>query len=244
MKTILSGSGKNEKPASESKIPILDECQKQNIQIGKQNVVVVDTPGLCNPNISDKEVVEEIKRGVLLVAPGPHVFLFVMDLERFTQQENDMVELIWKTFGNADKYAIVLFTYGDKLKKNGKTIKEFIQGSEDLKNVVAKCNGGCHVIDNKNQEPSQVAELLQKMNDLVVKNEGKYYTSNNLVRNIALSVNGSALAGAGVGAATTYFVGGAVGIKVGAVAGAAVGGVVGCIGIVALYHIKAKCGTL
>lgn len=49
----------------------------------------------------------------------------VLKLGRFTQEEEDTVKMIQSTFGKeAAKYSLVLFTHGDKLKKQ--TIENFI----------------------------------------------------------------------------------------------------------------------
>lgn len=180
MNTILKCSEENEKSASKFQIGVFSDtenCQKEKGHIGRQNVVIVDTPGLCHADKTDEAVMDEIKNGVSLAAPGPHAFLVVLDLERFTNEEKAMVEMIWNTFGkNAAQYAMVLFTHGNDLTKSGISIEKFITLSRYLHDFVSKCNGGYHVIDNKNQDPSQVAELLQHINSLVDKNEGKYYT--------------------------------------------------------------------
>ena len=63
-------------------------------------MVVIDTPGLCGAEKEDEEVAKEIRECVSLADPGPHVFLFVLScLDRFTEEEQGMVEIIKKTFG-------------------------------------------------------------------------------------------------------------------------------------------------
>ncbi|XP_023252745.1 NACHT, LRR and PYD domains-containing protein 12-like [Seriola lalandi dorsalis] len=52
-----------------------DKCQKEQVKIGGRNVVVVDTPGLCQSGKEDKQVMEEIKKSFSNVNPGPHVIL-------------------------------------------------------------------------------------------------------------------------------------------------------------------------
>lgn len=242
--STLRSSGGYEKPAPLDRTRTV-KCQREDVNIGDKNLVVVDTPGLCNPEKSNKEVLKEIKQGLKHAAPGPHVFLLVLDLAPFTTEEQEMVETIKETFGeNVLKYTMVLFTRGDQLEEDQTTLQEFIKG--DLKIFVDKCSGGCHVINNRNQSGSEVTELLQKIKDMVQKNEPKHYTAE-MVGNIgrkkivALSVNGSAVVGAGVGGAVSHFAGGTIGIPVGVAVGAAVGGILGGVGIVTAAHIRKKC---
>ncbi|XP_051244998.1 GTPase IMAP family member 9-like [Dicentrarchus labrax] len=257
MKTLLRSSEENDKPDLESQnmfLPDTEKCQRGKVKIRGRTVVVVDTPGLCSTEKTDEEVMEEVKQCVSLAAPGPHVFLFVLScLDRFTKEDQDAVDIIKKTFGETVTcYTMALFTHGDELKNNRKTIQEFIEENNDLKNFVTYCNGGSHDIENEDQSPSQVTKLLQEINVMVQKNGGKCYTVEMLVeaekkgkgsgvwKRITLSVNGSALAGAGLGGAVSHFVGSSVGIPAGVAVGAAVGGVFGAVGIVTAEHIKAK----
>ncbi|XP_055366823.1 GTPase IMAP family member 9-like [Betta splendens] len=243
MNSILRCSQKNEETTSNTKM-----CQ--NVCINGQNVVIVDTPGLCDAEKTDDEVIDEIRKALPLAHPGPHVFLIVLDLQRFTQECQEMVETIWKSFGeDAAQFAVALFTHGDELKKRGKPIKKFIGESTELNNFVSKCKGGFYAVDNNNQDPAEVTKLLQFINNVVNKNGGKAYTqemqqmairNSGIRRKIALSVSGSAMAGAGVGGVATYFSGSTIGVPIGAAAGGAVGGVMGAVGIVAAQHIKAN----
>ena len=246
MNTFLRSCEENENPDSSGTEP----CQ---VQIAGRTVVLVDTPGLCSAEQTG-EVMEEIKRCVSLAAPGPHVFLFVLScLDRFTEEEQDVVKMIKATFGEHVKdYTMVLFTCGDELKKKGKAIEDFINDSRALRGFVNECDGRYHVVDNRDQDPSQVTELLQKISVMVQTNGGKCYSAEisheaekegktlGVRKRIALSVNGSALVGAALGGVVSHFVGSSVGVPAGAAAGGAVGGVLGGVGIVTAEHIRAK----
>lgn len=54
----------------------------------------------------------------------------------------------------------MLFTHGDCLE--GRSIEDFLKESQDLQDVVARCNGLYHVFNNKLKDDSQVLELLHK----------------------------------------------------------------------------------
>ncbi|KAA8587633.1 hypothetical protein FQN60_016495, partial [Etheostoma spectabile] len=59
----------------------------------------------------------------------------------------------------------------------GKPIEEFLKDSEDLQELVDKCNGQYHVFNNEMNDHSQVSELLDKIRTITEKNGGSHYTT-------------------------------------------------------------------
>ncbi|XP_034015609.1 GTPase IMAP family member 7 isoform X2 [Thalassophryne amazonica] len=151
------------------------ECRKAKADVGGRKVAVIDTPGLFDTNFKEEEVLKKIVKCIDLSAPGPHAFLVVLQLGRFTQEEKDTVELIQSTFGKeAAKYTMVLFTHGDKLK--ALTIEQFISKNEDLAEFIEKCRHQYHVFNNQVKDPEQINQLMDKINMMTKLNGGRHYT--------------------------------------------------------------------
>ncbi|KAK2832915.1 hypothetical protein Q5P01_016804 [Channa striata] len=154
-----------------------EKCQKVTGNFGGQNVVVVDTPGLFNIKLREDDVVTEIKESISSAYPGPHMFLLVVSVDdKFTEEQQETVKIIQRTFGkNTMTYTMVLFTYGEELKKKKTTIEQFIGKSSKLQDLIVQCEWKYHVFDNEHGSPNQVTDLLQKINrriDLT----GSHYT--------------------------------------------------------------------
>ncbi|KAF7214624.1 GTPase IMAP family member 7-like [Nothobranchius furzeri] len=153
-----------------------------------RNLTLIDTPGFLDPGRTEKEVKPELTRCVAECAPGPHVFLIVLKVEKHTEHEKAVINNIREYFsGDALKYAVVVFTHGDQLPE-GMKIEEFVDQSEELKELVEKCGGRCHVFDckywkNNDQEDAyrsnqlQMAELLNTIDKILMENTGGYYTN-------------------------------------------------------------------
>ncbi|XP_035863593.1 GTPase IMAP family member 9-like [Sander lucioperca] len=171
--TIL---GRNCFESKFSATSITDECSKASAEVDGQKVAVIDTPGLSDTRWAQDKTHKDIVQCISYSSPGPHVFLVVIKLSRFTEEEKQSVQKVQEMFGqDADKYSMVLFTHGDLLKNT--TIEEFMKGSRDLQELVARGNGQYHVFNNELENRSQVTELLKKIRTIVQKNGGSHYTN-------------------------------------------------------------------
>lgn len=163
------------------------KCQAASVSINGKNVIFIDTPGVFDTKKTEEEMKPEILKCITECAPGPHVFLIVLKVEKFTEQEKAVVGRLTSYFSEeALKYTVVLFTHGDQLPEKSK-IQDFVDHSEDLHDLVTKCGGRCHVVDNKywrndQQEEYrtnkfQVKELFDTIDRLIETNKGGYFST-------------------------------------------------------------------
>nr|XP_055050938.1 GTPase IMAP family member 9-like isoform X1 [Misgurnus anguillicaudatus] len=152
-------------------------CEKEETIMENRKISVTDTPGLSYTSISNKELTSEIQKCIEMSTPGPHVFLLVIKVGRFTEEEQKTVKWIQENFGeDAAQYTIILFTHVDLL--NRKTLEEFIEESPEIQALIERCGGRYHAFNNQDKnDQTQVTELLQKIDKMVNINVKKYYTS-------------------------------------------------------------------
>ncbi|XP_058617863.1 GTPase IMAP family member 8-like isoform X2 [Onychostoma macrolepis] len=159
-----------------SETSVTKQCQRQTAEISSRHITVIDTPGLFATELSNEEIQREISNCIPMILPGPHVFLLLISLGRFTPEEQRAVKIIQETFGeNSLMYTIVLFTRGDFLKK--KTIDQFLEkpGSA-LNQLIEACGNRFHVFNNETEDRTQVTDLLQKIDNMVKENGESYYS--------------------------------------------------------------------
>ncbi len=138
-------------------------------------------PGLFDTSLTTEEVINRIKLCIPLSAPGPHAFLVVIQLGRFTDEEAKAVRIIQAVFGEeSSNYIMALFTHGDRLE--GKNIHTFVRDNPKLLSFIKTCSGRYHVFNNKEQNPEQVVQLLDQIDKMVTGNGGQYYSSEMLER--------------------------------------------------------------
>lgn len=173
---VILGEKKFKSELSSSSVTT--DCDKVKGNVNGQSVAIIDTPGLFDTK-EDKAVTEaKIKLCISLSASGPHVFLVIVQLGRFTAEEKNTVEQIQKIFGeHASKYIMVLFTHGDLLRGGQKSFHEFVDESPDLLKLVQTTSGRYHVFDNESKDPNQVNMLFEQVEQLMTVNGKEFYTN-------------------------------------------------------------------
>ncbi|XP_030579248.1 GTPase IMAP family member 8-like [Archocentrus centrarchus] len=173
--------GRHEFKAESSQMSVTKRCQKAHGEVDGRRVAVVDTPGLFDTTLSHDEVHEELVKCVSLLAPGPHVFLLVMNIGRLTAEEKETLKLIKKFFGkNSEKFTIILLTGGDTLEYDKVSIEDYIKKKCDASfmRLITDCGDRYHVFNNRDrQNHKQVSELITKIDAMVKENGGCCFTN-------------------------------------------------------------------
>lgn len=147
-------------------------------RFGKK-IVVVDTPGIFDTALTNEVTQKEIMKCIGLTSPGPHAFILVLNLGRFTKEERKSVEHFVKCFGETVyEYFIIIFTRKDELK--GSFENHLTKVPPHLKTFLDKCGGRALAFNNNlkgDDADEQVKELLNMVDENVKRNEGQCYTS-------------------------------------------------------------------
>ncbi|XP_049318924.1 interferon-induced very large GTPase 1-like [Astyanax mexicanus] len=157
--------------------PVTQQCEAQSVNVGGRWLTVVDTPGLTAQIVTDTAK-KKLLQCLQLSTPGPNVFLFVIRLDRFTQEEQGAVQRAVEVFGlRLYMFTIILFTLKDRLKN--KPVEEYIStAGESLQQLLQKCGNRYHAFNNNNPcEDNQAEQLLVKVDRLVEANCGRWYTT-------------------------------------------------------------------
>ncbi|XP_026117886.1 GTPase IMAP family member 7-like [Carassius auratus] len=155
------------------------EYQKREGKVNGRKITVIDTTGACDTDLNDEEIKSEILKALINCAPTIDAFVVVLQVGRYTERENAVVQKILKPFKEEHflKHTVTLFTFGEQLEDQ--TIEEFVKTSSHLQQLVDKCGGRCHVIDNKHwnkckwgnkSNKVQVKNLLNTIDEMVEEN--------------------------------------------------------------------------
>lgn len=143
--------------------------------------MVVDTPGVFDTTHTNDETQLEIVKCIALTSPGPHAFIIVINITRFTNEEQYSLDLFVRYFGeNIYKYAIVLFTRKDDFGEN-ENLTEYIKNSPaTLQKYIEMCGERVIAFNNKLQgeeQSKQAKTLLEIILNNVIQNRGECYTN-------------------------------------------------------------------
>ncbi|XP_036171807.1 GTPase IMAP family member 7-like [Myotis myotis] len=172
--------GREEFKSKVAPYSVTKECQRKERHWKGKDLCVVDTPGLFDTKEKLKSTCEEISRCVLLSLPGPHAIILVLQLGRYTEEEQRTVALIKVIFGKeVMKHMIVLFTRKDDL--GDQTLPEFMEGSDvNLQNIIKECGNRCCAFNNRSvdeaEKEAQLQELVDLIEEMVGKNGGAHFS--------------------------------------------------------------------
>lgn len=136
---------------------------------------VTDTPAIDDLTRTDEDIAESIADLAVRNRPGPHVFLLVIQVGPYNPAFKNVITKLPEIFGNGMlKHTIVVFTHSDKLSSENITTEEFIGRDSELHNFVNNCHGYIST-DNLSGSVSDVRQLIDKIENLVLHNHEAYY---------------------------------------------------------------------
>lgn len=149
------------------------------VRFGKK-ILIVDTPGIFDTKKTQAIVQQEISKCIGISSPGPHAFILVLAVARFTDEEQKSVKYFVDSFGEEIfKYFIVLFTRKDDLDHEKKSVWDHIETvPQSLQEFINKCGRRVIAFNNRltgEDGDRQVKKLVSMIFENVKKNNGKCY---------------------------------------------------------------------
>ncbi|XP_021358016.1 GTPase IMAP family member 4-like isoform X2 [Mizuhopecten yessoensis] len=158
-------------------------CSYATTHFRERFVVVVDTPGFFDTNMSEADINTEQVRCLGLSSPGPHAVLMTIPVDtRHTTADKKTAEEILKMFGhNVKDFVLPVFTKADQLRDNFVTEEKFMRELDgDLKQVIETCGGKYVFINNKatgTERSTEREKIFAEIDKISTKHE-LFYQSN------------------------------------------------------------------
>lgn len=156
-------------------------CQVATSTWNGRNIWVLDTPSIFEAKAKDQEMYKDIGDCYLLSAPGPHMFLLVTQLGRFTAQDTVAVRRVKEVFGiGAMRYVVVLFTHKEDLGDG--SLDDYVVNTDNhsLRSLIQECGRRYCGFNNRatgEEQRKQLKELMAVVKNLERKRKDPYYTN-------------------------------------------------------------------
>lgn len=150
--------------------PVTQEVQSESVTKDGVILTIYDTPGFFDPEtqkMSPEGILRQYAGLPDFNTENQLVYLLVIKTDRFTEEEKSIIEVIDDYLPDfLKKNTWIIFTRGDELDREGQTIEEFIEDSEDLKEVVQRFDNRYFVFNNITPDPTQVDKLIEKIKEI------------------------------------------------------------------------------
>ncbi|XP_052465123.1 GTPase IMAP family member 9-like [Carassius gibelio] len=150
------------------------ESEKQTGKVEDRKISIIDTPGFFNTQLTDEEMKNEMMKSMFLCYPGPHLFLLVINLKTFREEQRNLVEQVQENFGaQALKFTMVLFVGREKIPNRQ---WKLLIDSRRFQELVGHCRGQYHTFNSKNDIiPTHITKLLERIDEIIKQNDGQHY---------------------------------------------------------------------
>lgn len=146
-----------------------DLCLRVKRELKGKEIDLINTPDLLSPKISPEDLTKQVENCVRLSAPGPHVFLLVLQPADFTEDHRQRLQMVLELFGDPSfDRSLVLIMPKDK---SSSSIEKYLQHPQ-LGDIIKKCSG--KLLWQKNLEQEQ---LLAAIDTVVKKSMGEDVSS-------------------------------------------------------------------
>ncbi|XP_051755826.1 uncharacterized protein LOC127515801 [Ctenopharyngodon idella] len=152
------------------------ESEKQRGRAEDRNISIIDTPGFFNTHLTDEEMKKQMMKSLYLSDPGPHMFLLIINLEDFIEDERNVVEQIQENFGaQVFKFTLVLFTGREQMSRKEWMLFMLCTKFQEL---VSHFRDNYHAINSKNEmNQTHISELLEKIDEFIKQNNHQLYNN-------------------------------------------------------------------
>ncbi|XP_054483129.1 GTPase IMAP family member 2-like [Anoplopoma fimbria] len=144
-----------------------DHCLRVRGRMKEKEIVLINTPDLLLPNISEDKLREHVENCERLSDPGPHVFLLVLQPEDFTEELKVKLCRVLKLLSDQSfDHSLVLIST-PREEQSG--FMERYRQHPPLKEIIRKCK--YRFMWRKNLEHP---ELLTQLGQVVKENYGRH----------------------------------------------------------------------
>ena len=163
--------------------PVTCETQSEFGKFSNIDFKLTDTPGVFDPIKSDSEIINELKKAIDHLHPGPHTFLIVLRSNRYTEEDKLSIKVLSEIFGkDVFNYSIIVFTRIDDLNADGSNLNEYVNATsnQDFKDLLKMCKNRYLGFNNRvsyasESNEQQLKALFEMIDQVTISNNGNCF---------------------------------------------------------------------
>ncbi|XP_007472196.1 PREDICTED: LOW QUALITY PROTEIN: GTPase, IMAP family member 6 [Lipotes vexillifer] len=167
----------------ESKVsagPVTKAFQRGRRAWAGKELEVIDTPDILSPGAAPQGTARGACEAMAFSSPGPHAVLLVMQLGRFTEEDQAGVRRLQELFG-AGILARTILVFTRKEDLDGGSLEEYLRETDnrELARLDVVCERRHCGFNNRAQgaeQDAQLKELMEQIEGVLWEHEGRYYS--------------------------------------------------------------------
>ncbi|XP_042605438.1 GTPase IMAP family member 8-like [Cyprinus carpio] len=143
-------------------------------EMEERHITVINPPHLLQQNLSQHQITQTVRECVSLSAPGPHVFILIMQYNDFRENDRHRVKYLLNLFSEqAMKHTIVLTTDEDT---RGLIYLTCLITNNAIHDLIKECGGGHLQFDTVNTR--RRSELFRRTEEILKKEHEEFLLCN------------------------------------------------------------------
>ncbi|KAG8012245.1 GTPase IMAP family member 8, partial [Nibea albiflora] len=144
-----------------------DCCQRERGQVKEKEMILINTPDLLHPDISEDKLTEHVETCERLSDPGPHVFLLVLQPEDFTEEHKLKLCTVLQLFSDQSfDHSLILVSTP---REGSPAFMESYMEHPPLNDMIRMCR-----YRHLKQGNFELPELLTRLGQTVKENNGEH----------------------------------------------------------------------
>ncbi|XP_016335299.1 GTPase IMAP family member 2-like, partial [Sinocyclocheilus anshuiensis] len=145
--------------------------QRVRGRLTNRRVMVINSPQLLQPYLSLHQITQAVRECVNLSAPGPHVFILILQHNDFTEEDGYRVKSVLKEFSEEAIKRTIVITTDEKtyILKISSMIK-----NNAIHQLIKECGGGHLQFDER--KPEWLSEIFSRVDTMLKGNHEEYLT--------------------------------------------------------------------
>ncbi|XP_051571450.1 GTPase IMAP family member 8 [Myxocyprinus asiaticus] len=136
-----------------------DVVERVGGKLEDKHMTFINAPHLLQPNISLHQITQRVKECVYLSAPGPHVFILILQYNNFSEEDRYRVKTVLNCFSDQAMKRTILLT-------TNRGTQGSVKENDFIHQLIKDCGGG-HLKFERNHSDKNHSEIFKRVEKII-----------------------------------------------------------------------------